>query len=112
MISELSEKVVVRLIEENVELNDLHDSYWSGCHSGHSAETVHLKLHSDTAEALDEGSMTALIIFYLSAAFDVIDHPILLNHLELSIRTKEKALTRVKSYLTDITQDVSIRNKT
>ena len=42
-------------------------------------ETVLLKVHSDIAEALDEGSMTALIMLDLSAAFDVIDHPILLE---------------------------------
>jgi len=36
-------------------------------------------VHSDIAEALDKGSMTALIMLDLSAAFDVIDHPILLK---------------------------------
>jgi len=40
-----------------------------------------LKVHSDIAEALDEGSMIALIMLDLSAAFDVIDHPILLKRL-------------------------------
>jgi hypothetical protein len=41
-------------------------------------------VQSDIAEALDEGSMTALIMLNLSAAFDVIDHPILLKYLEFS----------------------------
>jgi len=35
--------------------------------TGHSTETVLLKLYSDIVEALDEGSMTLLIILYLSA---------------------------------------------
>jgi len=52
-------------------------------------------VHSDIAEALDEGSMTALIMLDLSAAFDIIDHPILLKHLEFSFGIKEKALTWV-----------------
>jgi len=34
---------------------------------------------SDIAEALDEGSTTALIMLDLSAAFAVFDHPILLR---------------------------------
>ena len=69
-------------------------------------------MHSDIAEALDEGSMTALIMLDLSAAFDVIDHPILLKRLEFSFGIKEKALTWVKSYLADRTQCVSVANKT
>ena len=58
-------------------------------------------MHSDIAEALGEGSMTALIMLDLSVAFDLIDHPILLKCLEFFFGIKEKALTWVKSYLTD-----------
>jgi len=57
-----------------------------------------LKVHS---EALGERSMTALIMFDLSAAFDVIDHPILLKPLEFSFRINENALTRVKPYFAE-----------
>jgi len=45
--------------------------------------------------------MTALIMLDLSAAFNVINQPTLLNHLEFSFDIKEKPLTWVKSYLTD-----------
>ena len=69
-------------------------------------------MHSDIVEALGEGSMTALIILDLSAAFDVIDHPILLKRLEFSFGIKENALTLVKSYLPDRTQYVSVAKKT
>jgi len=65
-----------------------------------------LKVHSDIAEAIDEGSMTELTMLDLSAAFDVIDHPILMKRLEFSFGIKEKALTWVKSCLTDIIQCV------
>ena len=50
-------------------------------------------MHSDIAEALDEGFMMALIMFHVSAAFDVIDHPILLKASEFSFRMKEKTVT-------------------
>jgi len=46
-----------------------------------------LNLLSDIAEALDGGSMTALIMRDLSAAFD----SILLKRLEFSFGIKEKA---------------------
>jgi len=70
------------------------------------------ELHSNSTEALEEGSMTALIMLDLSAAFDVIDHPILLKPLELSFGIKDKALTWVKSYLIAKTQCVSVSDKT
>jgi len=53
------------------------------------AETVLFKVHSDIAEALDEGSMAALTMLDLFAAFDVIDHPIHLKCLEISFAIKE-----------------------
>ena len=93
-ISKLIEKVVGRYIAEHLEHNDLNDIYQSAYRRGHSTETDLLKVHSDIAEALNEGSMTALIMLDLSLAFDVvIDKPILLKGLEFSFEIKEKALT-------------------
>jgi len=63
-------------------MNDLNDVYRSAYRRGHSTETALLRVHSDIAEALDEGSMTALIMLDLSEAFDGIDHPILQKRLE------------------------------
>jgi hypothetical protein len=51
-----------------------------------------LKEHSDIAQGLDEGSMTALIMLDLTATFDVIDYLILLRRVEFSFGTKENAL--------------------
>ena len=57
---------------------------------GHSTETALLEEHSDIAEAFDEGSMTALIMLDLSAAFDVADHPILFAHLTQCVSVANK----------------------
>jgi len=46
---------------------------------------------------LDEGSMAALIMLDLSAAFDVNDHSVLLKCLDFSFPIKEKAITWIKS---------------
>ena len=83
-ISKLIEKVVARCIEEHLEHNDLNDIYQSAYRRGYSTKIALLKGHSDIVEALDEGSVTALIMLDLSAAFDVIDHPILMKRLEFS----------------------------
>jgi len=69
-------------------------------------------VHSDIAETLDKGSMTALITLDLFAAFDVIVHPILLKRLEFSFGFKEKALIRVMLCLADKTQRVSVADIT
>jgi len=66
--------LVARRKEEHLEHNDPNDSDQSAYRTGHSTETVLLKLHT---VALYEGSMTALIILDLSASFGVIDLPIL-----------------------------------
>jgi len=68
-IIKLIEIIVTRRIEEHLEHNDLHDSYQSAWRRGYSIEIAPLKAHSCIAEALDEGSMTALIKFDLSPAY-------------------------------------------
>ena len=52
--------------------------------------------------------MIALIMLNLSSAFYAFDHLILLKGLEFSFGINEKALTWVKSYLTDRTQCISV----
>ena len=58
-------------------------------------------MHIHIAEAHGEGSLPGLIMLDLCTAFDVIDHLILLKHLEFSFGIKEKAFTWIKSYLVD-----------
>ena len=89
-IPKLIEKVAARRIGEHLEHNDINDSYQSAYRRGHSTETVLVKVHRDIAEALGGGSMIALIMLDLSAAFDVIYHAIL-----LWIQTKGLNLSKV-----------------
>ena len=64
------EKVAARYPEEHWKHNGLNGSYQSVYRRDHSTETVFLKVHSDIADTLDQGSITALVILYLSAAFE------------------------------------------
>jgi len=89
-ISKLIERVVSIRVEEHLEQNDYSDIYQSAYRRGYSTETALLKVRSDITEALDEGSMTALSMLDLSAAFDVVDHPILLKRLEVYCGIKGK----------------------
>ena len=49
----------------------------------HSTETVVTKVLSDVLSAIYNGSVAALVLLDLSAAFDTVDHEILLRRLEL-----------------------------
>ena len=49
----------------------------------HSTETALLKVHNDITLNMDNGKVTALTLLNLSAAFDNINHTILMDHLSL-----------------------------
>ena len=69
----------------------------------HSTETA---LFSNIIEELDEGNLVLLTMLDLSAAFDCVDHEILLKRLERSYGIQSIAHSWIKSYLTDRTQRV------
>ena len=60
--------------------------------------------------AFDDGNISALTLFDLSAAFDTIDHKILLDRLESLYGFCGTALSWFKSHLTGRTQMVTIDN--
>ena len=61
---------------------------------------------SDILHAVDEGDVAALALFDLSAAFDTVDHSILLQRLQSSYGFNRHALQWFRSYLTGRTQAV------
>ena len=51
----------------------------------HSTKSALLKVYSDLNMALGKGNVALLRLLDLSAAFDSVDHDILLNRLEVSV---------------------------
>ena len=70
----------------------------------HSTETALLKVQSDIFTALDSGSGAVLLMLDLSAAFDTIDHGILLSRLNSLYSISGDVLDWFKSYLSNRVQ--------
>ena len=104
-ISKVIEKVVLSRINAHLETNNLTQPYQSAYRKFHSTETALLKVHSDLANALEK-KMAILILLDLSAAFDTIDHSILLQRLADRFNVNGTALSWIKSYLTNRSQKV------
>lgn len=60
---------------------DILDKFQSGFCAGHSTESAYLRVVNDLCIIRDAGNTTALILLDLSAAFDTIDHMILIKRL-------------------------------
>ena len=77
-ISKVVERVVAKQLTSHMRENNLHEQMQSAYRQNHSTETVLLKVHSDILSAVDNGCVV-LVLLDLTAAFDTIDHGILLS---------------------------------
>ena len=78
-LGKVLEKVVARQLVEHITQHNLHDDLQSAYHAGCSTETALIKIKSDIDRVLDMGDDVLLILLDLSAAFNTIDHNILLH---------------------------------
>ena len=76
----------------------------------HSCESALLRLAHDLLGAMEQQQVTALIAIDLSAAFDTVDHGILLDVIQKQYGVSGNALGWGTSYLTDRTCRVSVNN--
>ena len=88
--------------------NNLHEQMQSAYRQNHSTETALLKVHSDILSAVDNGCVVVLVLLDLTAAFDTIDHAILLSRLRHRFGVTGAALDWLRSYLANRKQLVRI----
>ena len=69
-------------------------------------------VHNDIVSAIDNQEHVILVLLDLSAAFDMIDHKILLSRLSSRFGIKGKVLSWFESYLKDRKQTVSVNGGT
>ena len=84
----------------------------SAYRSGHSTEIALIKVISDIIDAADGQQVTLLGLLDMSAAFNTVDHDILLHRLETSYGVRGRALRWLTSFLTGRTQAVSYAGRT
>ena len=110
--SKVLERVVAQQLHQYLQDNSLYESMQSAYRSHYSTETALLRVSNDILITLDEGREVLLLLLDLSAAFDTIDHQILVTRLSERYGITATALQWVTSYLTDRTQKVSINGHT
>ena len=84
VLSKMLERVVARQLVNYLNINKLFPDRQSAYRTFHSTETVLADLLSDILLAIDSGNFSLLSLLDLSAAFDTLDHDILLRRLHLS----------------------------
>ena len=97
-LSKILEKVIANQLCEFLQENNTYEDFQSGFRANHSTETALAKVTNDLLIASDQGFVSVLVLFDLSAAFGTIDHQIVLQRLEQFISIKGTALNWFKSY--------------
>jgi len=106
-MSKIVEKLVSAQLTAYLESNNLMPRLQSAYRRHHSTETALLRVLSDLLSAADSQRMTLLGHLDLSAAFDCVDHDILLHRLQKAFGIHGSALKWIRSFLVDRSQQVS-----
>ena len=109
-ISKTQERIAASRLTQHMILNNLCEIFQSSYKKFHSTETALLKVQSDILSALDQNKCVLLVLLDLSAAFDTIDHDILLNRLNSYLGISGKALKWFSTYLKGRKQAVLIND--
>ena len=107
-ISKVIEKCVAIQIISYITTNNLICKWQSAYRQYHSIETALICVQNDVLMSLDNKNCVALVLLDLSAAFDTIDHRILLTRLDHHYGIKGKVLKWIDSYLSNRKQVVKV----
>ena len=111
-VSKLLEKCVLNQLMCYLEENGLICDVQSGYRQHHSCETLMIRMVNDINEKLREKKVIALLLLDLSAAFDTIDHKILIQKLSLDYGLHGDVLNWIVSYLKNRSFTVKINRRT
>ena len=107
-LSKLTEKAVFHQIHDHMADMGSYPIAQSAYRENHSTETALLKVKNDILLNMNKQHVTLLVLLDLSAAFDTVDHGILLEALN-KLGLGGKAFERLRSYLSGRCQRISVR---
>ena len=106
--SKTLERCVFSQLEDHLNANKLIPSSQSAYRKLHSTETSLLKVSNDILAALNDGKCTLLVTLDLSAAFDTVNHQMLLERYRVRFGMNGTVLSWMTSYLQNRTQSVQV----
>jgi hypothetical protein len=107
-MSKIVEKLVLAQLSTYLVENNLFPKFQSGFRKFHSTESALLRVMSDICSAIDKGHVALLSLLDVSAAFDTVDHAILLERLSTSCGLAGPACSWIGSFITGRTQSVHL----
>ena len=109
-LSKIIEKVVLFQLDEYLSKNNLYCTQQSGYRKYHSCETLNIKMFDEILKDVDSGNIVALVLLDMSAAFDTVDHTLLLDLLKKCYGITGKVLHWFSTYLKDRRFSVNVYN--
>ena len=108
-MSKLIEKCVHKQITGYIEENDLFADLQSGYRKAHSCETAITRIHNDLLCIIDNETNALLLLLDLSAAFDTVNHRLLIRKLHNFYGIGGNVIKWLESYLSDRSFQVKIK---
>ena len=107
-LSKLIERVVAKQLIRYTETTNQMEPYQSAYREHFSTETALLRVKSDILEAINKKEIMCLIMLDLSAAFDSLEHSLILTHLKYRFGITDTCLEWFADYLTGRNQRVVV----
>ena len=107
VLSKVLERVIFIQIVHYLESNNLFHSSHHGYRAGHSTCTALIELYDSWMEAVERGELSGVMLIDLSAAFDCVDHALLLEKMRV-LGFNDSSIRWCQSYLSNRRQCVSI----
>ena len=107
ILSKVIERAVFLQIVEYMNDQDLFHPNHHGFRAGHSTTTAMIQMYDTWVQAVDKGELAGVCMLDMSAAFDVVDHSILLKKLKL-YGFDDEAIKWMENYLSGRSQAVYV----